>query len=151
MKRINNHFFLLFVLVALVMMASCGGSKDSEKDGAGSPLNTIKELTEKLRNDKDDSNLTADDYFEIQKQALEAQIEFYKGNPTEEEVFEFKKALDEYAGCGAWNIKKKMTTDDKKLNRERLYELTELEYKVDDAKYSYERNQRQKDKKHKDD
>lgn len=149
MKKIIIPNIVLYVMVMAVMMSSCG-SNDS-KDGGGSPLNTIKELTEKLRNDKDDSNLTADDYFEIQKQALEAQIEFYKGNPTNEEVLEFNNALNTYAGAGAWDIEKKMAIEDRQLYKERLSELNDLKYKVKDAKYSYERNQRQKDKKHKDD
>lgn len=100
--------FSFFALMACFVLASCGGN----------PTDTLKDLTKEL---KDADDMSWEDYhYSIPMKALEAQIEFYSSERTEDEEKDFNEAYNDYSKAyrkASDNVEK-----DKKKEKEELQE-----------------------------
>lgn len=115
-------------LMACFVFASCGGN----------PTDTLKSLADELQ---EADEISTEDFYSIQEKALNAELDFYSSDRSEDEVKEFKDALKKYneKESGAY----------KKVEKEKQEELKKLAEKVRDAREEFYKKQKE-DKKDKD-
>ena len=121
--------FSFCALMACFVLASCGSN----------PTDTLKDLTKEL---KDADDMSWEDYhYSIPNKALEAQIEFYSKERTEDEEKDFNEAYNDYSKAyykASDNVEK-----DKKKEKEELQEKLE---KAQKEYFEKKKDSKKKDK-----
>lgn len=130
----KKALFSFCALLACLVLSSCGN-----------PTETLKSIAKDIEDAKE---ISAKDAYNYQKKALEAQIDFYKSNATEEEYEEFKDALEDYKEARR-SMRDKLDDDfdkDSKDMKDEEKELQKLDDEVDKAKKEFKKKMKENKK-----
>lgn len=131
----KKALFGFCALLACFVFASCSGN----------PTERLKDLTKKIEDAKE---LSAKEVYNITKDGVKAQIDFYKSNPSDEEYDKFKDALNDYEMACLEMLGKVDDNFMKEAKEIDDKELDKLNDELKEAKKEYKKNK--KDKKDKD-
>ena len=121
MKKILLALMCIFTVGVL---SSCGGD----------PVKRLNKLQEKIEKNSDDYKI--DDWVDVMKEVMAIQYDFYKSNPSQEEMDDYQEAIDDFGkACRKSETSDKMWKAAKRLDededfREKVKEMEDLQSEV---------------------